>query len=220
MRFVSLKNKYILIISISIFLFFVLVFSSRAGVIKTLSSKDSLVINNEKIVIALCPTYYSLADELEKDNFKVIKTSSSAESFALLSDSELDYVLAGRILKPGEGNFSGEFLSFQGYSFLSSYSETIDVSELLNRKIYSDLEQENIKNDLALDNIIFVSDVYSYIDQGLIITSWENTDYSRAEIVHVLEDNGERYSLSRRPILYCQNKCDFNIINKLKKIYE
>lgn len=53
-----------------------------------------------------------------------------------------------------------------------------------------------------------VDNVYKYLDKGIVITSWENADYTKAEIFHLLERNGERVRLSRRPTLYCPNVCD------------
>jgi len=213
MKLINIKNKNILIAVIVGLLLFGFGFVSWAGIIGG-------VINNKKVNIALCPTYYNLNDYLEENNFKVIKTSSSAESFAMLASSETDYVLSGRTPRLDEGAFLGEFLSSRGYSFLANYPETINSNELLNRKIYTDLDWEIIKEEFTLNDVTFVDDVYNYISEGIIITSWENTNYSRAEIVQVINTDGERHPLSRRPILYCQNKCDFNIINKLKKIYE
>jgi hypothetical protein len=44
--------------------------------------------------------------------------------------------------------------------------------------------------------------VYAFLDEGIVITSVENTDYARADLVHVLEaDQSRRVTLSRTPIL-------------------
>jgi len=55
-------------------------------------------------------------------------------------------------------------------------------------------------------NISQVENVYQYMDEGIIITSWENTDYNRAEIIHLLENNGRRVKLSRQATAYYKDK--------------
>jgi hypothetical protein len=61
-----------------------------------------------------------------------------------------------------------------------------------------------------------VEDIYEYLDKGIVITSWENTDYRRTAIVHVIEDNQERLALSRRPTLYCPKFCQKELVEDIK----
>ncbi len=73
------------------------------------------------------------------------------------------------------------------------------------------MDVESLENELSIDNIIDniqeVKNVYEHLNDGIVITSWENTDYAKANIVHVMKDNGERIKLSRRPTIYCPDFC-------------
>ena len=84
--------------------------------------------------------------------------------------------------------------------------------------IFTDLETDKIRNIFDLDDVLKVEDVYEYLSLGIIITSWDNTDYSKAEIVHVLQENGKRVMDSRRPTVYCKKTCENDKINELVKI--
>jgi len=76
------------------------------------------------------------------------------------------------------------------------------VKDLNRYDIYTNLDVALIKKLFSVEKVHQVDDVYESLDKGIVITSWENTDYARAEIVHVLQDSGEREPLSRRPTLY------------------
>ena len=80
-------------------------------------------------------------------------------------------------------------------------------NELNNYQIYTDLNREEIREKFNLSKIIQVDNIYQYMDKGIIITSWENTDFSQAETVHLIQSDGERVALTRRPTLYCSNSC-------------
>lgn len=163
-------------------------------------------LNQEKIKIAACPTCYEIAQNIDTDKYEIIKTASTAESLSLLQNQKVDMILAGRTLKPNEPQMDGLLIK-EGYSFLSDKEITIYVDQLENQTIYTDLNVENIKNVLSLQKIEQVNNVYNYLDKGIVITSWENTDYTQAKIVNILEKNGERFKLSRRPTIYCPYVC-------------
>ena len=161
----------------------------------------------ELIKIAACPTCYELSKQLDLAKYQVIKTGSTAESLALLASGQVDMILAGRTLKPHEPQMDGLLID-EGYSFLSNSGGTIFVDQLNNYNIYTDLDSAELKQKLPIGKIQTVDNVYEYLDKGIIITSWENTDYNKAKIVHVLESSGERVKLSRRPTIYCPHLCD------------
>ena len=170
---------------------------------------------SHKIVkIAVCPTFYNAVTLLGEEIYPV-NTGSTAESISLLTAGKVDYVLAGRILKPGEKMFPFAILG-SGYSFLASEEKTIMYEELRKQSVYTDIDIEELGQVFGLDNISRVSDVYNYLGKGIIITSWDNTDYLRAETVHLVDENGNRIPESRLPILYCSSECDQKIVNKLK----
>lgn len=159
------------------------------------------------IKVAACPTCFDLAKNIQAEKYEIIKTGSTAESLVLLQNNTVDLVLAGRTLKPHEPQMDSLLIK-QGYSFLSSSNATIFIDQLKNYKIYTDLDEEELKQNFNIEKIQTVDNVYEYLDEGIIITSWENTDYTKAAIVHVLENNNRRVRLSRRPTVYCPNVCE------------
>ncbi len=181
------------------------IFAENGNVQQNTINKQKEVVF-EKIRIAACPTCFEIAKNVNTDKYKIIKTSSTAESLALLQDKKVDMILAGRTLKPNEPQMD-ELLIKQGYSFLSDKEDVVYTDQLKDRIIYTDLDIENIKNVLSLQVIEQVDNVYDYLNKGIIITSWENTDYAQAKIVHVLERSGERFKLSRQPTIYCPHVC-------------
>lgn len=161
----------------------------------------------EKIKVAACPTCYELSKKLDLEKYQVIKTNSTAQSIAFVESEQADMILAGRTLKPDEPRMD-KLLIEEGYSFLSNRGATIFIDQLDEYNVYTDLDEQELKEKLSIEKIQTVNNVYEYLDKGIIITSWENTDYDKAEIVHLLEKNGERVKLSRRPTVYCPNVCD------------
>ncbi len=174
-------------------------------------NKEQVFINDEmssgKIKVAACPTCFELSKKLDSEKYHIIKTNSTAQSIALLESGHVDMILSGRTLKQNEPKLDNVLIT-EGYSFLSRQEMTIFIDEAGEYVFYSDLNVEILQEKLALENIERVKDVYKYIDEGIIITSWENTDFNKAEIVHLLERTGERVQFSRRPTVYCANVCD------------
>lgn len=160
----------------------------------------------EIIKIAACPTYLDKIKGVDPEKFKVVETGSTAESISLLQAGQADMVLAGRTLKPNEPRMDHIVIG-EGYSFLSADRGVVYKDELPNHDIYTNLDPEALKDIFPVQKIEQVDNIYGYLDQGIVITSWENTDYTKAGIVHLLERNGERVKLSRRPTLYCPDNC-------------
>lgn len=163
---------------------------------------------DQKIKVVVCPTYYYLEEILIENNYEVIKTKSSAESFALLKTNSADLILTGRTAKQIEKVPNLDFIVIgeEGYSFLGRESNTINHSQMANLNFVTDLDAEKIKNEFPIKNLRKVADVYDFSDQEIIITNWENTDFEKADIVHVLKNNGERDPLSRRLNIYYLNE--------------
>ena len=156
----------------------------------------------KKIKIAVCPTYHKIVKDIDAEEYEFIETKSTAESLNLLKSNDVYMVLAGRVLKPSEPKLKSLLVKKEGYSFLSNQGKVVKFEDLNNYDIYTDLDDTLTKKAFSIKKINQVDDVYKFLDKGIVITSWENTDYARAEIIHVLEDSGERVSLSRRPVLY------------------
>lgn len=155
--------------------------------------------------IAVCPTFadYNL-DGLFPD-IELVPTNSTAQSLSMLRDDRVDHVVAGRKLLPHEEylNFKSTILENVGYSFLSSLVNSITTRDYDGVDFFTDLDVDVLKKELGIKTITKVDDVYAFLDKGVVITSVENTDYTRADLVHVFEaDQSRRVRLSRTPILY------------------
>lgn len=167
----------------------------------------------KEVRIATCPTFQ---DVLYETDFLVRETQSTSESLHLLKRGYVDYVLWWRTPKPGEIYQEYKIL-WSGYSFLSKNSLTISDNELQTQVFYTDLDDiDNIKKTFWIQNLEKVENIYDYVQENIVITSWKNTNYEKADIVHVLHTNWERYIESRIPILYCRKKCDKEIIDITK----
>lgn len=162
---------------------------------------------SKKIKIAACPTCYKLVKDINIEKYEFVPTKSTAASIDMLKNGQVDVIFAGRTLKPNEPQYSSLLIS-NGYSFLASKSITLDVKDLENYAIYTDLDSSKVKTLFNIDNVTSTQGVYKYLPGGIVVTSWENTDYTKAEMVNLLEETGDRVLLSRRPTLYCPSSCN------------
>ena len=178
-----------------------------------------LSVEKTKTRIAVCPTYSHIAESLNAE-YNIINTQSTAESLKLLNENKVDYVLSGRPLKPNEGDYKIEFIAKSGYSFISQQEKIVSKNDFAKEVVCSDLNVDQIKNDLGLNNIKQITNIAECPSNGIIVTSWDKTDYSQTNIVHILNNDSSRHTLSRTPILYCKEMCPKNIINQIKIAYE
>lgn len=201
-----MKNKIIILlilIPVIVTVFFALNFDKGDDDTVNISQAPA----QEKITIAACPTCFALSEKLATEKYHVIATETTAQSIALLESGQVDMIVAGRTLKPHEPQLDYMVIG-EGYSFLSNQERVVYIDQLKNEPVYTDISPEIITDILPIQQIKHVVNVYEYLDQGIVVTSWDNTDYSNAEVVHVLEENGERVALSRRPTVYCPHACD------------
>jgi len=201
-------NKTLIFISILIvFLFtiFILVFAWE-------DKKKDL----DLIKVAACPTFYYKINKLNSDNFSVILTNSTSESLNMLKLGQVDYALGGRILFPHEPNFEFNVVG-EAFSFLSSQSKIVYDYQLLKHSIYTDLDIDILKKNFGDLDYIAVDNVYNHLENNIVVTSWDNTDFSRAEIIHLLKHDNSRIIESRLPTVFCYDKCSYNIIDNIKK---
>ncbi len=213
-------NKFLLSGSVLIFIIFIV---SGYDYNEKLSPKikgEKIEIKKRKFRIASCPTYYQkLKDDLNRDIYEIIKTNSTIESIDFLEKGEVEAVMAGRTLKPDEPSFNSIILK-DGYSFLAQKSQSIYLEDLNNYNFYTDLNPEIIKEKFPIEEIEKVDDVYKYLENGFIVTSWENTNYSKAEIIHLLEENNRRVESSRQATFYYKNKLKDDIIKDIEKVFK
>lgn len=198
----SKKNASLLILFV-IFVAGTIIFMNKDNDSQTTMTEQE---EQKKIKVAACPTCFGFTKNIDTEKYEIIKTASTAESLAMLQNQKVDMILAGRTLKPNEPQMD-RLLIKEGYSFLSDKEYSIYIDQLKNQTIYTDLDIEVIKNIMPLQKIEQVNNIYDYLDKGIVVTSWENTDYTKAKIVHILENNGERFELSRQPTVYCPNYC-------------
>jgi hypothetical protein len=171
-----------------------------------------------KVTVAGCPTFYYMLDKLSNNGINVIKTNSTAESLRYLQESKADLIIAGRALKPEEPNFDSGIIG-PGYSFVSENELLILDKQMGDYDFFTDLSAEEIIEKfpyIIYDKILKVENVYDYLDAGIVITSVENTDYSKSEIVHVYTEDRSRHLFSRTPVIYYSE--NVNSLDYIKSI--
>ncbi len=187
-----------------------LLFLALSGIVFNLSGDYNGVtgfITAEKDYrIAACPTFHYKLEELEKNGFEVVRTDSTADNIRKLSEKTIDAFISGRALRPGEPDFRSEVVG-EGFSFI--FSERIDVTvEQLNYVdvvFYTDQDPGKVIETFGFveeENIEVTDSVYEKLDEGIVITSVENTDYSSSGMVNVYNEDGKRVRQSRTPVLY------------------
>jgi hypothetical protein len=182
---------------------------------KNLEVKDVI---KDSTYVAVCPTYQSLRDELIEDGFEVIKTNSTSESISLLRNGSVNLVISGRKPKSAEIDLKYKAVQLEGhYSFLSEKSLTIYEDNLSLYDIYTDQDTEKVKKIFKVENIAKVDNVYEYLDKGIVITSWNNTDYSRSSVVHILNFEGTRNPKSRMPFIYYSTNAN-NYVDVIEEV--
>lgn len=193
-----MKNRLIIIIPVLIIfaLIGMSILNQKSSNYKQVEPVKSLM--TEKVSIAACPTFHLLLDSLDDDKYQVRPTGSTAQSLDFLASKQVDLVLSGRILKPNESDFKSLVVGESNFSFLSDQEIMIYQSQLEGYQIYTDLGRELVKEVFKIKQVDQVEDVYQYLDKGIVITSWDNTDYLRAKTVHLFDDFGARIKQSRR----------------------
>jgi len=200
------KKKILIILgAAALFLFAFVVFQQDSSHLPTATYHLPQEENKElRLTVAGCPTFYYILDKLSNDWIRVVKTGSAAESFYLFQQGEIDLVLAGRALRPGEPKLSFKIIG-PGYSFISNKELLIQEKEMGNYNFFTDLSSSEIINQfpyIIQEKISEVENVYDYLNEGIVITSVKNTDYSKSEIVHIYTKDGSRHRFSRTPIIY------------------
>jgi hypothetical protein len=231
-RFMKKNKKYLILSTLTAFILFLFFISS--GNVFSLKNKEALGEEEipafcpapvEKLSIATCPTFYDYLNEISDDSIDIVFTRSTSESLDLLSRGFVDYVLSGRTLLPGEKDFGHEILADfkDSYSFLSLTGKTIKESDFDEYIFYTDKDVDDIRSIFGIREIAKVKDAYSLNDlddKVVIITSWDNTDFEKYQIVHVLKDDESRFFESRIPVLYFEDSCDYQFIEKIKNIFK
>ena len=177
------------------------------------ASDDANTIDVVKIRIASCPTGYELIKDMDRDKYEVIQTTSTSESLSLIVNGQADLVLAGRTLKPTEPSLGVRVIR-DGYAVLGDREKTIYIDQLRDNVVYTDHESDEVKNVFDVDQVERVDDVYGYVNKYVVITDWDKVDYTKAGLIHVLNESGQRVLDSRRMALYYDEK-DVETANKV-----
>lgn len=214
---IELDKKALLIASVlALFLFISGIYSSGNGLTGLLVS-DSEIEEDEKpsseeeeyaMRVAACPTFYYMLSELDDRGFRVYPTGSTSKSIRLFEEGKVDAFISGRPLKEEEPQLDSKLLG-PGFSFIYIEEKEVSVEELEDYTLYTDLPKAEVLpafDKITEENLEEVGDIYAYIDSGIGITSFHNTDYSRSELVHVFTDDGYRHRFSRVPALYYDSR--------------
>ncbi len=153
------------------------------------------------LTVAACPSYHHLLEELDVIG---IRTGSTKESIELVEKGEAQAFISGRALKPEEPGYEYKVIG-EGFSLLYSEPLTFTEHEIKEKDIYFFTDQEvgEVKEKLSfIDEVEKVENVYEKISEGVVVTDIENTDYEKAEMVTVYQEDGSRSEYSRTPVLY------------------
>lgn len=217
-----MKNKLILIILGFVAILTILFLSSRTGESLDSSSGDILgdTGTRNRMRIAVCPTFYSLVDDLDTEKYEIVRTASTAENIILIESGEVEYMIPGRALAPWEPELDSIVLSDdESYSFIGLIEEPLYITDerndLENFSIYTDQDPDRIEELFGVSDVNFVRDVYQHLEDGIIITSWGNTSYAQGIPVSILNEDGSRVAESRRGTLYCLDTCDTAPVRRL-----
>lgn len=153
---------------------------------------------DDKIIIASCPTFYHILDDFG-DNVDSFKTESTSESISLIRSGKVDAIVTGRPFKEGEPILDCIKIG-HGYDFVSQNELVITAEEMKDYSFYTNLELESIINDfenITADNLFKVDNISDFLDRGIVVTALDNVLIG--ETVHILTRHGNRVDLSRLP---------------------
>lgn len=170
-----------------------------------------------RLTVAGCPTFFYLLDKIESDQIEVIRTRSTLESLYYLNYGMVDLIISGRALRPEEPGFQFNIIG-PGYSFISKEEMVILEKEMGNYYFFTDLPQKEIIKKFPYireEKLVEVNDVYKYLEEGIIITTLLNTDYSISEVTHVMREDGFRNRLSRTPTIYYRKENNFDYFQEI-----
>ena len=174
--------------------------------------------SQEKFTVAACPTFYYILEKIEED-FNTVKTNSTGESIRYLEEGEVDFAIGGRALFPEEPGFFFEVIG-EGYSFISQEEIIIFEEEMGDFNFFTDLKKSEVLTNfpfLPKEKIEEVTNVYDYLEQGVVVTSLENTDYSKGGPVYLIDESGSKVRSSRTPTVYYSDPEKRELIVKIKK---
>jgi len=179
-------------------------------------------MNLGDVDIAACPTFWYLLEDLEGEDIEIYYTQSTGNNIQGIMAGEIDAFISGRALHPEEPNLNREVLG-PGFSFISQESKEVFTKDLDEHQFYTDRDAGEVINNfdvITQDNLKNVENIYSHLDNGIGITSIENTDYSRSEVVHVLDEHGSRHRYSRTPSLYYTDELEDENIEHIVRLLE
>lgn len=204
-------------ILVLILVFFIAMSSYAFGAGELIFNPD-----NDNLTIVGCPSYHKNFPALQDEGFRVIRSGSVTESIQLLESERADFAIIGRKLKPDEPQFLDLKLR-DGYLFLNEEGSSITESEMSSFDFYTDLDRGEIAAtfpEISEDNLIYEKDPYTKTGKGIVVTSYENTDYSNANPVYIYDGFGRRVENSQRPTLIFSDKNDINRAKEIKELIE
>ncbi len=172
----------------------------------------------KNIVVAACPTFYYLLDEVKKEkNIKTVKTKSTSETTKLLKNGDVHFGISGRPPKEGE-EIIFEVIG-EGYDFISKEDLIIGEKNMEFFSFYTDLEKNSILENFAYiseEKLKKVENIDKYIEKEIVITFLDRP--MKEKNVHIFKENGERVRLSRKPRLYYLPQTETEKVEKIKEV--
>jgi len=176
-----------------------------------------LAEREEKLIVAGCPTFHYMLEELESSQkADVIMTDSTAESLRLIEKGAVDLIISGRALKEREPRLISEKIG-AGYDFIFREEVVVLEEEMRFIPFYTDLNLEKIMEDfrhISESNLNKIEEPRKYLEKGIVITTLDD-GFLIGETVHVLEAGGSRVRLSRLPRIYYDEGISANKIKNL-----
>lgn len=202
-----MRGKIIIIVIVFILGFFFFVQTKEIGLLKEdLIEKEKAEEKEKTMFVAVCPTFYYMAEGMENNSkINIIKTGSTSESLGLFKGGTVDFIVSGRALKKGEPQLPSIKIG-KGYDFIFKNEIVIYEKEMGDFLFYTNLSKEEIVQEfeyISEKNLIEVENIYEYLNEGIVITHLN--DFSKGEIVHILKENNSRVRLSRLPRIYYRN---------------
>jgi hypothetical protein len=178
-----------------------------------LKSKD------EKLFIAVCPTYQYISEKIkDNESIVIVKTDSTAESLKLIKAGEVDAVISGRALKKEEPQLLSQVIG-EGYDFIFKNEIIIFEEEMEFVPFYTNLQTDQIIDNfkyLSEENLTKIENIEDYLERGVVITSLDG--FLIGEPAHILKEDNSRAFLSRLPRIYYSENFPSQHIDFLKSM--
>ncbi len=173
----------------------------------------------EKLFVAVCPTYHYISERAKDNkNIVIIKTDSTTESLKLIKEGKVDVVISGRALRKEEPQLLSQIIG-EGYDFISKDEIIIFEEEMEFIPFYTNLQTDQIIESfqyISEENLTRVENIDDYLEKGVVITSLDG--FLIGESVHILKKDNSRVFLSRLLRIYYSEDFPVSRIDFLEEL--